>query len=320
MFSEVRGSVPKLSILAAKKFVNRAWKEVRDKNMWSFLLDEASWLSPTQVNTGTVNVARGSNSITFSAAAITAINASNASWSLITQRQFRIAQGGIYNIVAYDSVTGIATLDRIYGEQTNTTAQYLLLQCYYSAPALDFLRFLSVRDQNNVVDLYLDRYNREALDKIDPQRMQYGVSYDVVPYRTDKRSGSATLNYKMFELWPLPNILNNWQILYQRTGVDLVAASDTLPQEIQEQTVLQRAKYYAYEWAEANKGQFPELKGADWRFLMGGAEKRFIDLWREDRRKDREAVDQWFFVRRGKSGNRYSALYYSLAGVANPGA
>src|ERR1700751_395425 len=101
MITEVKGSVPKLSVLLAKKLINRSWKEVRDKNLWSFLLEEGSWMSPSQINTGTVSVTRGSNSITFNAAAITAINADqalNASWSLITQRQFRIAQGGIYNI------------------------------------------------------------------------------------------------------------------------------------------------------------------------------------------------------------------------------
>jgi hypothetical protein len=323
MITEVKGSVPKLSVLLAKKLVNRARKEVYDKNMWSFLLEEASWLSPAQVNTGTVSVTRGSNSITFDAAAVTALNTSNAGWSLLTQRQFRVAQGGIYSIVSLDAnfaANGIATLDRIYSEQTNSGAQYLVFQCYFASPVLDLLRFLSVRDLNNVVSLFLDRYNRETLDKIDPQRMSYGVSYDVVPYLTDKRAGSATLGYKLFELWPLPNILNNWYLAYQRTGVDLILPTDALPREIQEQTVIAKAKYHAYEWAEANKGNFPEMLKTDWRFLMGAANAEFTSLWREDRRKDREAVDQWFFVRRGRIDAKTWPAYNSPAGVAFPGA
>lgn len=321
MASEVKGSVPKFSIVNAKLCINRAWKEVRDKNLWSFLLGEASWMSPAQINTGTVSVTRGLNTITFNVAAIAAINTEqilNASWSVITVRQFRVASGGIYNIVAYNAGTGVATLDRIYSELTNAATQYLIFQCYYPSPTIDLLRYLAVQDMNNVIDLYLDRYNRETLARMDPQRMQYGVSSDVVPYVNDTRAGSATLGYKLSELWPIPNFLNNWYVAYQRTGTDLVLPGDTLPREIQEQTVIARAKYHAYEWAEGNKGSFPEMLKTDWRFLMGAADKEFVSLWREDRRKDRESVDQWFFVRRSRTGRGFANLYFTQAGVANP--
>lgn len=325
LFSEIRGSVPKLSILAAKKFVNRAWQDIREKNLWSFLLGEAAWIAPPQVNSGTVHVTTGLNTVTFDVTAKAAINANQIAnpYSLITQRQLRVGSSQLYNIISYNSGTGAATLDRIWADSGNTAAGFLMLQDYYASPTSDFKRWLSVRDMNNVVDLFTSRYNKETLDQIDPQRMIYGVATDVVPFGRDQRgsgtsNASATLNFPLFELWPIPNFQNSYDLVYLRSGTDLVNNSDTINAPVQEQTVVQKAKYFAYEWAEANKGQFPELQETDWRFLMGGAMKEYQELWRKDRRADRENFDAWFFVRRGRISPRNVPYYNSLASVAGP--
>src|SRR5579859_4055477 len=97
MVSELRGSIPKLPFAFTKTLVNRAWRQVRESNLWSFQLFEANWISPPLVNTGTVTATPGSANITFNADAIAAIQAAQIAqpYSLITQRQFRIASGTI---------------------------------------------------------------------------------------------------------------------------------------------------------------------------------------------------------------------------------
>ena len=98
MQAELRGSVPKLPFAFTSTLINRAYKTIRNANLWSFQLFESSWITPPLINTGTVTAAQGSSALTFDATAITAINAAQAlsTYSLITQRQFRnSAAGGI---------------------------------------------------------------------------------------------------------------------------------------------------------------------------------------------------------------------------------
>jgi len=348
MRTELRGSVPKLPFSFTKTLINRAWRTIRERNLWSFQLFEGQWITPPQLtgpNAGTAAVVQGSNIVQLDPVASAAVLALATSqpYSLITQRQFRVASGGIYNIWGvsvggggygsggygaggYGSSPGSVSflLDRWYGEVSNPAAAFAIYQCYYiptvnNSPISDFKTWLSVRDMQNFTDLYTDRFSRAELDKRDPQRTWYGIPTDIVPYQQDQNPASATHGYLMYELWGAPTFNINYQLYGIRTGLDLVKPTDTLPFVVGEDCVLALARVSAYEWAEANKGMTPRAAGPDFKFMMGAARKEYDDLLRLYRREDRERVDNWFSVRDRLQGYNFEGFFNSRAGVAAPG-
>src|ERR1700678_2593719 len=90
MMGELRGSVAKLPFSFTKTLVNRAWKETREQNLWSFNLFDSGWFSPPMVNAGTCSALQGSTTVTFDPLiAVPALVAATTNFSLITQRHFR---------------------------------------------------------------------------------------------------------------------------------------------------------------------------------------------------------------------------------------
>jgi hypothetical protein len=321
MWNEVLGCVPKLPVDFAQTLVNRAWADIRRKHLWSFLLFDANWTSPAIINAGSAAVTQGSPSVTFNTAAQAAITASGSVPSAITARQFRVGAGTIYNIWAYNSGTGVATIDRAYQEPSAAAATYSIYQVYYPAPMQDFLTFMTVRDMTNWNDLVLTR-SRAWADERDPQRTIYYIPTHTWFYTADQNPASSTYTWPLFELWGSPQQVLTWQLYGLRKGTALVNPADTLPPAVGEDCVIELSKSKAYEWAEANKGQYPEMQGPDYRFLMGRSAKEYDRLFREYRKQDRETVDNWRVTRRLS----YSTLsmtygtYNSIAGVASPGA
>lgn len=318
LYSELTGSVPKLPVNFAKTLINRAWRDVRRANLWSFLLFEANWTSPALVSAGTVTVTQGSNSIVFDATAATAINAIQfGPPSTITQRQFRIGIGTIYNIWTWDGVN-TATLDRNYNEPTASGQKYVISQLYYAAPFKDFLDFIVVRDITNFNDLITTK-TREWLDMVDPQRTIYYLPTHVVFYQQDQNPQSATYQWPLYELWGNPQYVLTYQIAGMRKGTDMVNATDDLPPAVGADVVMAKARQYAYEWAEANKGDSNQR--SDYRFLMGAADATYQKLVREYRRQDRNTVDLWAGQRRvSQSWPNLWGFYNSISTRANPGA
>src|SRR6266702_562506 len=136
MVAEIRGCVPKIPISFCPTLVNRAWRVVREANLWSFQLFECSWISPPLMSSGTASVVQGFPTVTFDPTAIAAIQSAQIAqpYSLFTQRQFRVGVGGIYNIMALDPAfqsNGIATLDRPYGDVGGSQLAYQIYQLYY---------------------------------------------------------------------------------------------------------------------------------------------------------------------------------------------
>lgn len=326
MVAELRGSVPKLPISFCPTLINRAWRQVRESNLWSFQLFESAWISPPLITTGTVTLAQGSVTLTFDATAIAAINAAQllSTYSLITQRQFRnSAAGGIYSIIAYNSVTGVATLDRPYADQPFGPAQtYQIYQVYYTAPYKDHRTWLSVRNPSMFLDLDLTT-TRSEIDAMDPQRTWYQFPSRVVPYGADLRglgtsTPSSTLYYPMYELWGQPVSPFTYQCYGIRNGSPLVNPSDVLPPIIEEELVLARARRYAYEWAEANRDLTPRATSPDFKFLMGLAEKEYTELKILYRKQDKEFVNNWITQRGGQCASRGIGYYNTLAMTAGP--
>src|SRR5271157_4302040 len=133
MRTELRGCVPKLPFSYTLTLVNRAWRTIRERNLWSFLHFDGQWIAPPQYVGVSAVTTQGTNTVTISAQDITNLAAllPLQPYSLITQRQFRIASGGLYNIRAYAPGTGVLTLDRLYGEATSSGSAFQIYQCYY---------------------------------------------------------------------------------------------------------------------------------------------------------------------------------------------
>lgn len=330
MQAELRGSVPKLPFPYTTTLINRAWRWIRDKGLWSFQLFEGQWISPPQFLGASCTATQGSNQIPISATDLTNLTAllPTQPYSLITQRQFRIGSSGVYNIWGFNPTTGIFYLDRPYGEQSQPTGVgFTVYQTYYvpiqnsgTIPTYlkDFKSWISVRDMQNFIDLYTDK-TRAQIDEMDPQRTWYYFPTDVIAYEQDQNPVSATYGYMMYELWGAPTYTLNYQLMGIRTGLDLVNPTDTLPAAIGEDCVMALARMWAYEWAEANRDLSTRSQGPDFKFLMGAAKKEFDALLQKYRLADRERVDNWYFVRRKSLYGKYFAYFNSQGGTAYPG-
>lgn len=326
--AELRGVVPKIPYSLTGTLINRSYRDIRTKNLWSFNILEFAWITPPPLTTGGCTFTTGSTSITFDATAIAAI----ASWQsanpyvLVTQAQIRAGNvaglSQIYNIIAYNSGTGVATLDRIYADPSGSDVSYTLFQAYYVPPVSDFLTFLSVRNMQMFLDLDLTKTKAE-IDARDPQRSWYQFPTVVVPWGTDTRgqgtaTPSSTLGFLLYELWGIAVTPFSYDCYGIRKGKDLVNPTDTLPFQIHDDTVIALAKYYAYEWAEANKGLEARTAGPDFRFLMQSALTEYKDHLARDRREDAEAVRNYFSLRQPDLGRSYYSYYNTIAGVAGP--
>ena len=322
MRAELRGTVPKLPYAFSGTLINRAWRLIRESNLWSFNLFESTWTSPGLVTAGSVTTTTGSPNIQFdSVVAVPAINAFQAAnpYVLVTQLQFRIAVGGIYSVISYNPATGAAILDRAFGDPGGAGQAYMLYQAYYTAPYKDFLGWISVR--NPMLFLTLDiSTTREWIDFNDPQRMIFQFPTRVIPLGIDLRgqgtaNASSTLGYPWFEMWGQAIVPFTYQCYGIRKGVDLVNPTDTLPLQVPEELVLARAKYYAYEWAEANKDMSPRSTGPDWRFLMASTMNDYKKLLTNYRRQDKEFIDNYASIAKLPFGV-IAGTFNTLAGVA----
>ena len=297
MIADMRGDVPKYSAILARTHIREAWLDVRNMRGWSFQLGNGGFGTPGLINGGTCSVDLGGTDVTPDATALPLWLAGSTNISLITQRQFRVGAGTIYNIVAMDSTSGFITLDRPFIDTSyGSGLGYSIYQCYYAVPVDDFEAWESILDINNVIWLNTtpSRGGREWADEWDPQRQVFENPQAVLPYGTDQRVGSPTFGRMMYELYPQPQSQYAYQTWYSRAGADLVNPSDTLPYPITDHVVRMLARVKAYEWAEANKDPMnPRGHGADFRFLIGAAAKEAAGLLHEIRMLDRDRVDMW---------------------------
>lgn len=317
--AEIRGISPKFPFDFSRTLINRAWKDIRRNNLWSFqLYDGPQWIAPTLITAGLATVTQGVSTVTVNATAAAAINAGATSYSPITKRQFRVAAGTIYNIWDWDGVSTL-TLDRIYGESSQTLGSYAIFQNYYPAPYEDHWTWISIRNMQNFNDLFTNK-TREQLDYMDPQRTQYFPPSDVVFYQQDQNPDSDTYRWALYEMWGIPTYSWNFQLYGIRKYPDLTADDDTLPPAIGEDCVIAQAKKYAYEWCEANKGTILRNQGPDFRFLLKETQDDYNRLLREYRRADRELVNNWFSIRRNQLAGFRLSYYNVFSSTAYPGA
>lgn len=254
------GWCDRLDFNLASLLVNYAWRDIRQARVWSFLIQESAWTSADLITTGLVTVVNNSLNVTFDATAKAALNAAAVNPPMIT-RQFRLLNGPIYNITAYNSTTGVAILDRVYAEVGAASLGYQVYKCYYEAPSLttgisDFVKFNSVVDPVMNRALWLNK-TRAWVDWSDPIRLNQSQPFWVVEYK-DRTTANAPYT-PLYELWPHPTSAQSYTIEYQSRGVDFSADGDMLPSVIPDSLLNERAMYYGLKWQLQNlaKGNTP---------------------------------------------------------------
>jgi hypothetical protein len=299
MAYELSGRVPNLDIDLAVTMVREAWHSVRKLRGWSWQLGQGGFAAPARYSNGTVSMTYGGTTITGDATASAGWATLSQFGSLITQRQFRVGGGTIYNIVAanFSNPSAVVlTLDRpfIDYQASYSGVSYIIYQPYYAAPVKDFIRWLAIRDMTNVrwLNVDADYDQRRQTDMADPQRQIYTLPLMVLPYYVDQRPNSSTLGYMMYELYPQPSSQIVYQTWYEWEGPDIVNPTDTLPTPITEKLVKCLALMDAYGWAEGNKNpQNPRGAGADFRFLVGQYKAMYDEELKACRVNDRERVN-----------------------------
>lgn len=305
--SEMTGQIPGLSHQFARKFVNRALQEMKRDRLWSWNIGEGILITPQALTAaGTVAVTQWSANVTFDATARAAI-AALSGHPPFTSYQFRLPGAPIYNILSYNSGTGVATLDRLFGGPTASGQAYQCYQCYYGPPSVDgvtqttdFLRYLSIN--NNIQGysiagkrLYM---TREELNRRDPLRGAQGLPYYAAAYRPTPGSLSGspptfatgpTLGQMLYELWPHPTYGQTLLCQYEKQHVDL-QLNDYVPVQAPLSLIQYRMFEHAYRWAMANSARIPELKGVNWMALILESQAKYTKELVTAKKNDNEIM------------------------------
>lgn len=318
---QLKGWVAKLALPFGQTIVNDALRKVYEEHDWNFQKQVSGWLTPgllgggSSVSPGTVNLTIGSPTVVGNAAAA-ALWVTTTAAKLI-QYQFRLAAYNLYNIIAFDGVNTL-TLDRPWMEPVSGAGQtYMIYQAYFPAPVIDFKRWWNVRDFTNSRDLFLNN-TQEYLALYDPQRRNFGLPSDVVPFQIDSRPGSATLGNMLYELWPHQLSILPYALYYSRMGPALSAPTDSIPFPLTEDMILYRARVIAYEWKAAQVGEDTKRgSGANWQFLMEQAEAQYNKRLAEQRKLDRDRGDP--FVSKIRRELPSENGFVSIGGYLNVG-
>jgi hypothetical protein len=309
LVAELSGVLPGLSPLLAETYINRAWRDVRDSSLWSFLVADTAFIAPAAVTAGTFSITQFTATVTANGTASTALLALGSTPGL-TNLQIRFGQtapatGQIYNILSVDSTNPAAiilTLDRPVQEPTDGASTYRVYRCYITPPADDFLSWLAMTDLVQGWKLFSNLTSAQ-LDLRDPRRSLTGPAMYYVSYRgntiLDPVTGTVTPNAgadagtQLYELWPHPTAGQRLYARYRRAGNNFAQPTDTQPVLIPDQLIVTRAVYkYGYPYAQSNEGNFPTFKGANWAQLISDAKGEYDQLLSVARSRDSDQALQ----------------------------
>lgn len=286
--------IPGVAQSLAGTKLNEGLQKIYNETDWSFQTQYDGWNCPGLVaSVGTVTATPYSDEVIGDAVA-SAVWASITGRPFLTELQFRNPPYALYNIVAYDTTTnapfGTLTLDRPWMEPTTGSGQpYYIYQAYFPVPVSDFRKFVEIRDTTNNAPVSFTDVSQDDLSVMDAQRLIFGpaVPTYAVPLGTDMRTGSSTLGYVMYEIWPHNLSHMPYSFSYKRSGPLMVLPSDTVPAPLTEDLVTWRAKEILYQYKEAQKGEQVERgSGADWKFLAQAAQKEYQGILKQVRAAD----------------------------------
>jgi len=296
----------------AEKYVQRAWRAIRDKRLWAFLATDGAIVCPAVVSTGSAAIVQYTNTVTLDAVASAALLAQTVVGAVpgLTNQQIRFgattpAMGQVYNILTADATVPAAillTLDRVVQEATNAVAGLQVYRCYITPPSADFLKWESVVDMANAIRPKLDS-SSAYFDAKDPQRSSQGLAYFLGRYAgafiPDPITGIVSPNPNVdvgaivYELWPHPTQGQVFYVRFRRRGTDFTSITDTQPAEITDDLILSRALYAdVYPFVGANIGNFPAFKSMPLTLLITAKQKEYNILLQDAKRNDDETALQ----------------------------
>jgi hypothetical protein len=317
LVSELKGTFPTLPVLHAYQLINRAWTRVRDIRLWSwqFIVD-AQWFVPALINAGTVSTVSQSTSITVNSTAAAALNAAVLSNPTVGAaiglgRQIKVGgsnsaamatNGSIYSILNWDGISTI-TIDRPFGEGTQTAAPYSVYKTYYEPPILpgnvttaydaSTIRFLSLTNKSSGYSVSGKRLHTSAeqVNRMDPQRGATGDPYAILPYTRN------SLGQPVYELYPSPiNAGTLYVALYSRWPN--VSNSQDFPQVPYGLVtcVMDLARVFCCQWALGNVATYPELQQTNWVAAAQMYKQDYLDGLRQCLKQDDEIMPQVPFL------------------------
>lgn len=290
-WSECMAHCPRLDALLAQRFTQRAYRDIRDSYLFSWLIAEGYMNTPASVGSGLATPTQFSQTVSLDATANAALN--NLQNPLIIKRQFRITgSAAIYNITGYDNALATLTLERPFLETVSGALTYYVYQCYYDPPSTDFLSFISIinTSQNYAIEGPQLRATKAEIDARDPIRGAQGNPWYVAIYKQNTTTGLP-----IYELWPQPLVALGLPCLYRKRGGEISASND-LPASLNPDILTMRALYYACDWAMTNAATYRELLGVDWRLKQGEANRNYLRLLRDAIRNDNEMNVQQVFT------------------------
>lgn len=330
LVSELAEATPTLSRIYARTLINRAWRYIQDSSLWSFQCQQMGWSTPQLLSAGSISIPAPGIGATTVIGDATA----SAAWLALpfyfapTKQQIRANGYSIYSIIAMDATNPSAvvlTLDRPFIDPLPfyTGVGYQMFQAYIAAPKR-FKRFLDVADLFNCWSLDVWT-SRRSVDMGDPARLYTSNPTAMLGIGTDQRgqgtiNASATLGQMLYELYPNPSTAISYQAYFVADAPELVNNSDTLPYPVTQDVVLEKAKTYAYEWAEGRKDiMSAKGSGANYVALKREAEATFQARLKSLRLLDKDQVDA-FMVQRNSFMCQYKLPYFNSAiGRANLG-
>jgi hypothetical protein len=167
--------------------------------------------------------------------------------------------------------------------------------------------------------------SRRTEDLVDPARQIASNPWAMLPLGADRRGAgtptpSATLGQQLYEMYPYPTT----EIAYQWYAVVewpyLMNNSDTLPPQVTEEVVTQKALTWAYRDAEARK-DIMAAKGAGANFLglKKDAEADFLARLKTLRLLDRDAVDSYMVNMKAATNAFRGPFFNSQTGTSGMG-
>src|SRR6266705_2940040 len=75
LWNDLVVTIPRLPPPHAQTLINRAWSDIRDLRLWSFLVGTGYIVTPQVITAGSITVTQGSVSVTPDATAAAALNA-----------------------------------------------------------------------------------------------------------------------------------------------------------------------------------------------------------------------------------------------------
>lgn len=326
MAKSLEGEVPGTPLALIQNKINEALGYIYDETDWSFQTRTDAWLASAAVTSGTVTATVGSTTITCDAGASSALAAFQTAGKLV-KMQFRNPAYSLYSIVSVNAVNPnafVLTLDRNWTEPVSGSGlQYMVYQAYFPVPVAQFRKFIEIRDTTNNAEVSFTKVGQTDLAQIDPQRLQFGPSVPTfaVPWGVDTRTGSATMNYVLYEVWPHVLADIAYTFSYRQRGGPLVNNSDTVVYPITEECVMWRTKNVLYQWKEAQKGEGMQRgSGADWRFLAQEAMKEYGRALRNCRAIDAN-LHRDFLTRQSSpgAGQNFDGYSNNVTGSLNIG-